>query len=174
MKRLFYASAMLLVLLAVLISVFNSGLYPILKINGHLIWAEDYYGRFAGFKQYRQATAEPLDEKAVNKGLILSFIADALITEEFGRRGVGANEAEKRVDEVLRVYGGDLEKAVPTLYGWGIEEFKKFSLFPQARQDILTEVLQKEGVDFDGWLLAELDKAKEKIYFLPYRWQDGQ
>lgn len=173
MKRLFYILTALFILSAVLFLASGSGVYPVLKINKNFVWASDYYKRFSGFEYYRQTTSEPIDDKTAVRGLILSFISDGLVKDELLRRGADSGEAEKRVANAL-LAGGNLEKAAASLYGWNIEELKKFSLLPQSRQDLLTEVLQKEGIDFDGWLLTELEKAEIKIYFLPYRWQNGQ
>lgn len=174
MKRLFYVSASILILFFILFLASSARLYPVLKINNNFIWASDYYGRVSGFEYYLQTTSEPIDEKEAIRGLILSFVADNLTKNELLRRGVDSGEAEKRVANALLVGGKSLEKASASLYGWNIEALKKFSLLPQARQDILTEVLQKEGVDFDEWLLLELPKADVKIYFLPYKWENGK
>src|SRR3989338_4923014 len=104
----------------------------------------------------------------------MSLIAEKIVARELVSRNSDLKDAETRVEEVLLKEGVNVEKAAWTLYGWNIDEFKKFSLLPQARQDILTEILQKEGIDFNEWLLAELAKAEVKIYFLPYRWENGQ
>lgn len=173
MKRLFYALTALFILLAVLFLASGSGFYPVLKINKNFIWASDYYKRFSGFEYYRQTTSEPIDEKTAVRGLILSFISDELVKDELLWRGADSGEAEKRVASALDV-GGNLEKAAGTLYGWNKDELKKFSLLPQAREDLLAEIFQKDGIDFDGWLAAELAKAEIKIYFLPYKWEGGK
>ncbi|MEK7566934.1 MAG: hypothetical protein AAB527_02260 [Patescibacteria group bacterium] len=175
MKRLFYILVALLILLVVLLLASSARLYPVLKINNSFVWASDYYDRFSGFEYYRLMTSEPIDEKTAVRGLILSFIADSLVEDELLRRGADLREAEKRVKDALMAGGVEnLEKAAASLYGWDIEEFKKFSLFPQAREDILTEVLQKDGIDFDEWLLREMAKADIKIYFLPHKWENGK
>lgn len=175
MRRVFYILAGLGAFLLLLFFFGSNNISPAMKVNGRYIKTGDYYGRLSGFEYYNKLiSSKGFDEDAVRKGVIMSLIIDELIELEFETRGVEKNEADKKVEAVLDEQAGDIEKAALEFYGWSTEEFKKFVLMPQARRDILAEVLRKDGLDFNDWLRENLTKADIKIYSLPYRWGDGQ
>jgi len=174
MKKIFYSLSFLVLVILVLSLAAKANFYPVIRLDGEFVGAGDYYERMNGLKRYAQMTAEPFDEKTIGRGIILSLITDELVKKESENRKISADEAHKLVEEVLDSGFENLEKASAELYGWDIEEFKKLVLLPQARQDLLAEALQKEGIDFNKWLSEELARSEIKIYFLPYRWQDGQ
>lgn len=175
MRKLFFYLGLIIILgFIALFFVWQAGWYHVLKVNNERISAKDYYGRLAGFEFYRKQTHEELDEQAVKRGIVLALIFDSLIGQELARRGIDAVQIEARLDQELASKKDDLEKAASSLYGWTMREFKKFSLEPQARQDILVAELEKEGIDFNDWLQEQLQKAEVKIHYLPYDWHEGQ
>ncbi len=173
MRFVFFSAVILSALIAIYFLISGLYLYPLANVDGIYIWPKNYYDKLSGFEYYRNIAGETLNEKEVRRGILISLISEKIITRELVLRSPDLKEAETRVEEVLLKDGANIEKAARTLYGWDVGEFKKFSLLPQARQDILTEILQKEGIDFNEWLLAEFAKADVKIYFLPYKWEDG-
>lgn len=174
MSLRFYTLLLFSATAVIFISVSSFGLYPVISVNGSLVWAKNYYGLTAGFNRYNGAADVLVDEKPAGRGMIMSLVADEIVLEEFRLRGFSENDAQKRVDEALQKDGANLSEASAKLYGWTLKDLKRFSLLPQARQDLIYEALQKEGVEFGAWLSGRLAKSDIKIYFLPYRWQDGQ
>jgi len=174
-KIIFYLLLVAGFLFAVLFFVWQANWYPILNVNGSRIWAGDYLNQLEGFERYRRLSQDEFDEGEVRRGILLSFIADSLVKDELLRRKIPANAAKTLVEEALDTQNKDeFEQATKQLYGWSIRELKEFSLLPQARQDILTEELNKDKEEFNVWLQDHLQNADIKIYFLPYEWQDGE
>ena len=174
-KVIFYVFSVLGLVFVVLVFVLYAHWHPIITVNGSRIWAGDYFGQVNGFERYRRITNEELDENAVRRGIVLVLIADSLTRGELLRREIADGEIDMRVEEALKIRGREkLEKATKQLYGWTIRDFKRFSLEPQARQDILAALFEKEGKEFNAWLREELQTAAIKIYFLPYLWQAGE
>ena len=173
MKFVFLGLAAIILLFFLLVFFTDLPLNPLMQVNGSFIWTKDYYGRLSGLEHYNKQTAESLDIEVARRGLLTSLIIDKLISLELTARKADAGWAEKRMAAALNEKEGDLEKAALELYGWGVGDFKKFVLLPQARQDLLAELLQKEGVDFNDWLRQNLMKAEVKIYSLPYEWLNG-
>lgn len=176
MRRvIFYVFSVLGLVFVVLVFVLYAQWHPIVTVNGSRIWASDYFDQVNGFERYRRIINEELDEDAVRRGIVLALIADSLIQGELLRKEITGKEIDMRIEEALRTQDAEkLGKATQQLYGWTIRDFKKFSLEPQARQDILAAELEKEGKEFNAWLQEELQTATIKIYFLPYQWQNGQ
>ena len=46
--------------------------------------------------------------------------------------------------------------------------------FEKGTNDLLFEILEKEGKYFDVWLKDRLFEVNVKIYFLPYTWKKGE
>lgn len=160
------------VLVIFLLAIFNQW-YPILKINGELVWAREYYRRLESFDVYRRQTEEQLDQDNAKKGILFSLIIDRIVIEELAGRNIDLKEAEARVSEAAASSKDNLEKAANNLYGLSIRDFKRLFLLPRSRQDILAEKLALEGKDFGKWLDEKLAASEIKIYFLPYRWEAG-
>ena len=174
-KVIFYVFSVLGSVFVVFVFVLYAQWHPIVTVNGSRIWARHYFDQVNGFERYRRIANEELDGDAVRRGIVLALIIDSLIQGELLRKEITGKEMEMRVEEALRTQDREkLEKATQQLYGWTIRDLKKFSLEPQARQDILTSVLEKEGKEFNAWLQEEFQIATIKIYFLPYRWQAGE
>lgn len=173
MKPVFYALTILAVFIVISFLILSFRIYPTAKIDEKYIWAREYYGRVSGYEHYRNAIGDLSDEKEARRGILMSLVADTITEGELISRGVSPREAESRVENILSDKGEELAKAASNLYGWNVEEFKKFALFPQAREDLLAELLQKNGIDFNDWLSKKLANAEIKIYFLSYRWEDG-
>lgn len=172
MKRVFYILAALAVLLAAGIFIVSLRFYTVIKVGGDSVRAKEYYARVDGFKKYQSVTSDPIDEESVRRGIIVSLVGDRLTARELAVRGIEPDRAEELVADVLSEVG-IIEKASSELYGWSVEEFKEFTLLPQARRDLLAEALAKEGIDFIDWLRSALISADVKINFLPYVWEDG-
>ncbi|QQG45797.1 MAG: hypothetical protein HYY55_02310 [Candidatus Niyogibacteria bacterium] len=173
MKYVFYILAALVALALLSFFTANLRVYPLINVNGSSVWAGKYYDRLSGLEYYRRATLEPIDEETAKRGIIISLIMNELIESELETRGIDRKEAKKRVEAAWQKAADSLENASRSLYGWSVDEFKEFALLPQARQDILSEVLREEGGDFNEWLNGALVKADVKIYSLPYEWTDG-
>ncbi|MBI2507179.1 MAG: hypothetical protein HYW09_01025 [Candidatus Niyogibacteria bacterium] len=174
MRRFLYIIVVSAVFLLLLLFFGGINISPAMQVNGHYIKSGDYHSRLSGFEFYgKQTSPKGFEEEAIRKGVIMSLIIDKLVEFELEARDIEKNEADKRIEAVLSEESGDIEKAASEFYGWDIAEFKKFVLLPQARQDILSEVLREEGGDFNEWLNGALVKADVKIYSLPYEWIDG-
>src|SRR3989344_8062041 len=122
-----------------------------------------------GLVTYRDIQNEDIDNDEIERNVIRSLIEDAVVRDELIRRGITDESVEKFFSQ--SVSASDLNaagEATRRLYGWDIEEFKKFVLLPQARLILLSEELQKDNVSLDSWMGGAVKNADVGLYFI--RW----
>ncbi len=158
------------------VSFVSAGYYPIAVVNGNIITASTftnnydvvstYYNNL--LKAYRTAsstvqsdsgqassTLPALTPSQIQKSVLSGMIENILI--ENGARKEMGNDLNRLVDEKVSQAseGPDIAKAVKTLYGLSMDDFKNKILVPQAERDILTGSLFLKGQKIEDWLTAE-------------------
>lgn len=171
----------------------SAGYYPIAVVNGSIITANTfinnydtasmYYGNFLktyGSVNSQQATSTQIEtssstpevltpgqiQKSVLAGLIENILIEKGARQEMGK-DLDRLVAEK-VSQAVEV--PEIEKAVRTIYGLSLNDFKKNVLVPQAERDILTGSLFLKGQKMEDWLAAEKKSSRVVILSGKFYW----
>lgn len=162
------------------ILLISLGYYPIVMVNRHFISkrtflenykaASVYYQNF--LKTYQQNP--PLEKVAspddIQRSVLTQLIENSIV-EDGARKEVGADLGrlvEEKVSQASKEPG--LDKAVRTLYGMNLDDFKKEILAPQAERDILTGRLFLKGGNIDDWFQNSKKSAKVIIFSPQFHW----
>lgn len=173
----------------------SAGYYPVAVVNGNIITANTfinnydtasvYYGNFLktyGSANSQQASSTEAEvsstppiltpsqiQKSVLAGLIENILIEKGARQEMGK-DLDRLVAEK-VSQAVEV--PEIEKAVRTIYGLSLNDFKKNVLVPQAERDILTGSLFLKGQKIEDWLAAEKKSSRILIFSGKFYW-DGE
>ncbi|MDO8664499.1 MAG: hypothetical protein Q7K44_03080 [Candidatus Liptonbacteria bacterium] len=172
------------------------GYYPIAVVNGDIITANTfinnydtasvYYRNF--LKTYGSAlstgsgqasssqietnssTLQILTPSQIQKSVLAGLIENILI--EKGARKEMGKELDRLVGEKVSqaVEVPEIEKAVWTIYGLSLNDFKREVLVPQAERDILTGSLFLKGQKIEDWLSAEKKSSNIVILSRKFYW----
>lgn len=161
----------------------SAGYYPIAVVDGHFITAKTFDGDYAVvssyyrnvMKTYENSTSTPeiLTPDQIRQSVLSGLIENSLI-DAGARKEVGKdldNLVNEKINQVTDIAG--IENGVKTLYGLGLDSFKKEILAPQAERDILTGSLFLKGQKMDEWLAAAKKSANVIILSGKFRW-DGE
>lgn len=183
MKKIIFISLGIILLAGGVIVAF--GFFPVANVGEKLIWYKDVSNIQTAFDHFKQKTAgssnpaltlgqdDKTTRRAILEGLIIQVVVDNAIGE-FGREAI-----EKEVEETMQQASqtGDrakLEEAVRELYGMEFTDFEVRLLRPQAKEIVLRKRVEASGVVYSTWLEEKLKNTNVNIYFLSYRWQDGE
>ncbi|MBI4086190.1 MAG: SurA N-terminal domain-containing protein [Candidatus Liptonbacteria bacterium] len=172
---LLIASVALFVILLI-----SFGYYPIAAVNGRLISKRTFlknYGAAAAYyqnvlKTYQQnsLTEKTASSDDIQRSVLTQLIENGIV-EAGARKEAGADLnalVEEKISQASKEPGFD--KAVQTLYGMNLDDFKKEILAPQAERDILTGRLFLKGGNIDDWLRDAKKSAKVIIFSPQFRW----
>ena len=165
-------------LMAVFFSlIFTRGqnLVPAAKVDGETLTLANFFKDRDGLVRFRNLNKEKVSDPELDEVVINSFIENALIKKELSRRGIGEAEVEKYVSGSLGP--GDeanLSAATEKIYAWSVEDFKRFILYPQARQLMLVREFSREKIDGASWLENAKKEAKISIYLPRWKWEEGE
>ena len=178
MKKTIIFLAIVFVISAALIS--GERILPAIALGGDSFSFRDFYLDRDGLALNRDLTGEidpalkNISDPDLERGIINSFVEDALITAELQRRGKNQSDTEKLISDNIKPESlGKIEEATTKLYGWSADDFKKFILFPQARRQILEVEFNREKINFDAWLGRAKKEADVSIYLPRWRWVSG-
>lgn len=184
-KYRLYAIFFSIIALGIAAIIFISfGYYPIAVVNGHFITAKTFASDYAVasvyydniLKTYEKSSSTPeiLTPSQIQQSVLTGLIENALI-EDGARKEIG-NSLDKLVDEkVNQAADSDsgIEKAVKSIYGINMNDFKKEILVPQAERDVLTGSLFLKGQKIEDWLAAAKKSGNIMILSGKFYW-DGE
>lgn len=163
------------------------GLYPVAIVGGTPIWERTWHKAEEASKNFTNSQALSRGGKPINfsarengellldirRGTLLFLIEDAVIQQKSDEaiEGVEALSRE-RVTEAMRL-STDPAGAAKAVYGLDLNDFRDLVLLPQARRDILQEVLTEKNQDLDTWLRDAKGAVKVRLFFVPFSW-DGE
>ena len=174
MKKNLLVTLFIIIILSVLF-IFARSFLPVVRVEGESLLWRDFSKNRAGLMQFRELSQENISDLELEKGVILAFVENILIQKELELRGKGEEDVQRVVrSAVSEEELGNLENAVARLYGWSLDDFKKFILYPQSRRLLMMEEFQKENVNPDQWLEKSLNAAKISIYLPRWRWEEGE
>jgi len=164
------------------------GYYPIAVVNGDIITANTfinnydtasvYYRNF--LKTYNStssqqgeagsSTQQILTPSQIQKSVLAGLIENILV-EEGARKEMGKDLSRLVDEKVTRaIEVPEIEKAVRTIYGLSLNDFKNKILVPQAERDILTGSLFLKGQKIEDWLAAEKKSSSIIILSGKFYW----
>lgn len=166
-----------------LIIVSVGGWYPVALVNTTPIFYRTWKNSEIASKNFTQTQLRAAKNKSIDfsspenaqillevkRGTLTFLVEDAIIKKE-GEKFVGFSAlAYQKVNEAVKD-SDDLASAARAVYGISLDDFYNFVLLPQARRDVLKDVL---GSDFDSWFASVKREKKIRLFFVPFRW-DGE
>lgn len=171
-------------IICVVVGFAATGVYPVAKIDGGLIAnrtfvkveraAENFANaefQKTGMKPVDfEASANALFRRDIGKGTLTFLIEDIIIRREGEKMRDEFNVLVKeRVDEAL-VNSTNADRAARLVYGLSLADFRAYVLMPQARRDIVAEILKEKNQDFAVWMREQKKGLSVSFYFLKFTW----
>ncbi|MEK9174949.1 MAG: SurA N-terminal domain-containing protein [Patescibacteria group bacterium] len=158
----------------------RNGLFPVAKVNGDFISYKTvkenadvsrrlYAQGLAGSSPDLDNIFKRGSEKELFKNSLENLIINLIIKSSAAEEDLV--KAQKEVEASFNSKtAANLSGVLQNVYSWDAAKFKERILEPQA---LLQIVSQKEGQNFDSWLKSAKANSTIRIWFLPYRWEDG-
>lgn len=177
----------ILIIVAVVISIalflWSTNRYPIMIVNWNVVTARQLHIVENGALQfYREAlqkfrkdtTLETRDQQTltreVRRAALEELVGQSLIEHRASAiSGINELVASKIVNAIGQK---NISKQVQELYGLTIDEFKKYTLTPQAKKEIVSEALQKNGETFKEWIAIRKANARVIVLIPGLSWTD--
>lgn len=167
----------------VAISFISFGYYPVAIVNGHLITARMFVSDYAVasvyyrniLKTYEKSSSTPdvLTPGQIQQSVLTGLIENVLI-DDGARKEIGKDLDRLVNEKVVQAADTDgIEKAVKSVYGIDINDFKEEILVPQAERDVLTGSLFLKGQKIEDWLSAAKKSSSIMILSGKFYW-DGE
>lgn len=159
----------------------QNGYFPVARVNGSFISYQTvkenadvsrrlYVQGLAGSSAELDNLFKRGSEKELLKNSLENLITNAII-----KSAAASEELAQAQQEVENNFDAktvaNLSGVLQNVYNWNVAKFKERILEPQA---LLQVVSQKEGQNFDLWLKSAKSNSKVKIWFLPYKWANGE
>lgn len=165
-----------------LIFAISTGIYPILSVNGELIFAKTFWKNYqAGSTYYQYVKQNLVDSSDINeitaddiKRSVLTQLVENKLIEEGARKEVG-KEFDSLIKEKIATLNKDpnIDKATKIFYNLSFADFEKEILTPIANQEILVGRLFLKGQKIESWLEESKKSSQIKVFSGEFFW-DGQ
>ncbi len=157
----------------------QNGYFPVASINGNLISQRTVKENAdVSRRLYNQGLiGSEMDElfKRGSEKELLKNSLEGLIINEIMKSSATNDQVKKAQKEVATTFDykaeTNLSSVLKNVYKWDADKFKERILEPQA---LLQIVSQEKGKDFDNWLKSARLKANVKVWFSPYKWEEGE
>ena len=188
MKRLIQTSFHIKILILTLVflvgglvsySLVKNGYFPVASVNGKIIShrtiTENMEVSRRLYQQGLAGSAPELDSlfSRANSSELVKSSLESLITNIIVKKTASVEalaQAEREIAGSLKETAG-LANSVKNIYGWDIQTYRERILEPQALFGALN---REKGAEFEKWLAAEKAGARVRIWFLPFKWENGQ
>lgn len=159
----------------------QNGYYPVVVVNGNIISQHtvkenaDVSRRL--YNQGLVGSSEELDNlfKRSSQRDLLKNSLEGLVINEIIKSSATSDQIKKAEKEVVDTFDykaeANLSGVLKNIYEWNADKFKERILEPQA---LLQIVSKEKGKDFDNWLKSAKLKANVKVWFFPYKWEEGE
>lgn len=164
-------------------ALISQGFYPIATVNGKIITAHAFWQKYqtqsAYFQNFSEKIMAGLGEDTPPptandfKSQALTELIENILIKAGAEKELGsdldvlmATKLEKVPDDE------DFKKAIASVYGANLSDFRDDFMVPIAREEILSGRLFLKGEDFNDWLLKAKTEAKVKIFSDEFTW-DG-
>ena len=179
MKRYVFFVAILLVVFVA--TVIIGRLYPVVSVNGSLIWYRTWNRYLQGIGHALAIQARASSSKfdldiavasAIKKDTLATLVEDRILAEA-GSQIIPQFDARAahRVSEAIAT-STNLGKAAQFMYGFSQADFNRFILLPESRREIVRDELEKQGINFEAWFANVKKKTHVQIFMNRYVW-DG-
>lgn len=158
---------------AALMLFFFLGILPAAKINNSFISLREFSKTSRGFLTFNKKTNQQIPDLLIKEGVLVSIFEDRIVEEELRQRNISKRMIEEALEKQLKNIPEEKLTHFSGLYGWDIKQFSDAILIPQARIDILADLLKQDSKDYDEWMREKFQGAKISLYFLPWKW-NGQ
>ncbi len=187
-SALLYAIRYAIVALAILVATsfvfaYATHTYPVAVVGGSLIMVSAWDAVSEATEHYENYERRRAGESEINyslpayKGLrndirrraLLYLIEDKIVAEEGNTFIDGfAIEVSERVEKNIRGSAKQNSAAVARdVYGMDFEDYRMLILFPTARRDFLSRVLQNRGLTLEAVLTEYKIKKSIRVFFTP-------
>ncbi len=178
----------LLILFIIVIGyLIMTGSYPVAFVGGRSITLRDFKKDSEITIFYYKKASETYDpgnmvvvnspeaKKEIERAVLDKLVENVLIDRELEKR-LKNGEIEEMVNKKIEniISGKDVEKQVKTLYDIPLNDFKERLLKPQAKQEILSDRLLLENVNFDDWLKQAKSESKVIILLTDFEWKNNK
>ncbi|MEK7629609.1 MAG: SurA N-terminal domain-containing protein [Patescibacteria group bacterium] len=159
----------------------QNGYFPVVVVNGSFISQRTVKENAdVSRRLYNQGLAgsgkemDDLFKRGSEKELLKNSL-EGLIINQIIKSSATDDEIKKAQKEVTNTFDykaeANLSGVLKNVYQWDADKFKERILEPQA---LLQVVSQEKGKDFDNWLKSSKLKANVKVWFSPYKWENGE
>lgn len=162
-------------------SLVQNGYYPVAVVNGNVISQHtvkenaDVSRRL--YNNGLVGSSEELDnlfKRSSQKDLLKNSL-EGLVINEIIKTSATSDQIKKAEKEVADTFDykaeANLSGVLKNIYEWDADKFKERILKPQALMQIISK---EKGSDFENWLKSAKLEANVKIWFAPYRWENGE
>lgn len=165
-----------------------TGFYPVAMVDGTPVFYRTWRKTDEAAKHFANTQLilrgeSPIDFSASRNAELLlegrketltSLIEDVILRQEGKKFWKNFNKSLSiRVLQALES-GEDVERAVKAAYNLDLDDFQDIVLLPQARRDLVSEILRSSNQGFEEWL-GEVKKRKRIfLIFVPFRWKGGR
>lgn len=176
-----------LIIVILLGGVFLSGWFPVASINGETVWYKEFNEQASALERFEAKKLEVAKENALSEDAsktihrtVLGNIIANQVAENYINAHLDAANLESRANQAVEDAVKNtpnpetLPQAAEVLYGWSVDELKKYVFYPQALQNELRAEIEKSGKSFEDFMTEEIKKTNVKLYFVPWKWEEGK
>ncbi|AKM82507.1 TPA: hypothetical protein DD449_01855 [Candidatus Berkelbacteria bacterium] len=119
---------------------------PVATINGHFVWAKDYYCQLDYIRQFSVKTKQPIpNETALRQQIVDQLVENKTLELQATRYHVrvSSKDVNDAYQKIVDQAGGvsEVKKVLSELYGMSEKDFKEL-----VRQQVLKEKIQNEVI----------------------------
>jgi len=192
MNRKLLTILFLLVVAVICFILFLSQSYPAVLVDWRPISLDSFNKDSAAALYYYQKLSEvygadfvgPIDtpefKMEVQRAVLDKLVENKIIEKELGKRLEGGDIdgiVEKKINEILKETGNNIEEKVKTIYGISMADFRKEILEPQARFEVLEGrfiIENNSESNFEEWLNSVKLQSKVTIFVPNFHWSEGK
>ena len=159
----------------------QNGYFPVVSVNGNVISQRtvkenpDVSRRL--YNQGLVGSSKELDDlfKRGSEMVLLKNSLEGLIINQIIKSSATSDQVKKAQTEIANTFDSkteaNLSGVLKNIYQWDAGKFKERILEPQALLQVIT---QEKDKDFNDWLKSSKLKANVKVWFAPYKWENGE
>ena len=108
--------------------------------------------------------------RSIESGTLTFLIEDKIILREGrGLEKKFESLSSDKINEALRQVG-DVEQKAALIYGLSLKDLRTLVLLPQARRDVLQELVDKKGVGLEEWMVRAKQKTSVRLILTSFVW----
>ncbi|OGZ41590.1 MAG: hypothetical protein A3C80_00070 [Candidatus Ryanbacteria bacterium RIFCSPHIGHO2_02_FULL_45_43] len=186
MKKILYIGVVVVLLTAGIAFMYSA--LPVAMVDGERILYRDFRRYIHAVERFEKSSEvfgelipsgfkfAELSDKELSRAVLTQLITDKVLADAL------EHEFDPTVKKDLTLYlqeviGGKdtaaLQTASRQIFGLNFNMLNRMILLPKARENVLRSVVETQGAHYNEWVADHLTAATVRVYFLPYRWQNG-